>query len=348
MAEDYYGVLGVNKSASKEDIKKSYRSLSKKFHPDKTGGDKDSEEKFKKVSEAYEVLYDDTKRSNYDTYGDPKGRVNGDSFQDMASHFHDSFHQSFRASVNRGDNTSCVINLTLEEIKSGIRKTISYKKNILCTSCSGNGSKYGTSLTNCSLCLGSGLLNRRVGPFTEVSPCHHCGGHGHFVTEECEQCSGHGMIQKDILAEIDVPIGVFDGWKTRVPGFGHDSLIANGIPGDLFIIIKQIPHPTFERINDNLIYKLELSFPDIVLGVKVEIPTLDTSISFDVPPNTKTGSVFKVAGKGLTSIMQNGIIGDLLVVVSVNIPEVISEEEKEILNNLRKNCNFISKNTYKN
>lgn len=345
MTKNYYKILGIKKDATKEEIQKAYKNLAKKYHPDKTGG---NEEKFKEILDAKDILSDDAKRSNYDTYGDPKGRVNGESFEDMASQFRASFHQQFRTSVNRGNSISCIVSLTLEEIKIGAKKTISYKKNTLCTSCNGNGSKYGTSLTNCSLCLGSGVLHRRVGPFTERSTCHHCGGHGHFITEECEPCKGVGMIQKDMLAKIDIPMGVFDGWETRVPGFGHDSSEENGMPGDLFIIIKQIPHPIFERSNNNLIYKLELSFPDIVLGVKVEIPTLNGLVAFDIPQNTKTGSAFKISGKGLPSIIQSGIIGDLLVVVTVHIPKIISEEEKEILNNLRKSCNFISKNTYKN
>ena len=336
MSENLYDILGVPKNASQDEIKKAFRKKAKENHPDK-GGDEDV---FKKISSSYEILSDDEKKKNYDAYGDPKGRVQGDPYEDMAEQFRASFH-THRTVINKGENIPCVINLTLEEIKHGVKKTISYKKNILCTPCSGNGSKYGKSLTNCPLCLGSGVLGIKIGPFIERTQCHHCGGHGNFITEACEQCSGVGVIHKDMLINVDIPAGAHDEWKKRISAMGHDSILNNGIPGDLFIIIRQIPHSKFERRGDNLIYKLELSFPDIILGIKAKIPTLEGDVMFDIPSNTPIGKTFRITGKGLPSVMRNSIVGDLFVIVSTYIPESISDEEKEILEKLRKSINFI-------
>lgn len=346
--KDYYKILEVERTASQEQIKKAYRKLAVKYHPDKNPGDKAAEDKFKEVAEAYEILSDETKKANFDKYGDSKGPAGSASggFDDLKQQYREAF-SSFRSTVARGESLPVYVMLTLEEIKTGIKKTLKYKKNVLCTSCGGNGSKYGKSLTNCPLCLGAGALYSRIGSMTMGRTCHHCGGEGVFITEECDQCHTVGMIPKDMELDITIPAGVYDGWKSKLNGYGHDSYEVNGIPGDLWIIIQQEPHKHFERNGDDLIYKLSLSFPDIALGVKVEVPILNGLVNFDVPPNTPSGKIFRLKERGMPSSENKGHIGDLLVVVSVHVPDTISDEEKKILEKLRKSSNFVSNNAYK-
>lgn len=345
MSENYYEILGVNKAATAEEIKKAYRKLAMQFHPDKAGEDKESEEKFKRISEAYEVLSDDSKRRNYDAYGNAKGRGHEESFDDIKNQFNNHFGH-FENVPQRGSSIPVYISLTLEEMKKGVHKKVKYKKNVVCSKCTGNGSKHGKSLTNCSICLGSGVLYSRFGPITHRVICHHCGGNGKFITEECEECHGAGMTQMDMELEVDLPAGAFDGWKTRIMGYGHDSNHSNGVPGDVVIIIQEEPHVHFERNGDDLLYRLELSFPDIVLGAKVEVPTLEGKVRFDVPPNTPIGKIFRISGHGFPSSMRRGHTGDLLAIAIVSVPENITIEEMKLLEKLRKSNNFTSKNTY--
>jgi len=347
--KDLYSILGVERTATLDEIKKAYRKLAIQYHPDKNPDDKVAEEKFKAVAEAYEILSDDTKRKNYDTYGDEKGRAQSnahDDFEDIKSQFRHAF-GSFRNVPPRGESIPFFLELTLEEIKNGAQKKIKYQKNVVCADCTGNGSKHGNSISNCSLCLGSKILYRRFGPLTESVPCHHCGGRGYFVTDECETCLGAGMTQKEVEMELSIPAGVYDGWKQRLSGYGHDSYSANGTPGDLFIIIQEVEHVDFERNGDDLIYRLELSFPEMILGTMVEIPTLDGKVKFEVPANTSMGKVFRVRGRGFPSMTYKGHVGDLLVIAVAGVPENITIEEMEILEKLRKSNNFVSKNSYK-
>ncbi len=347
MSKNYYESLGIGREASQDEIKKAYRSLAKKYHPDKNPGNSETEEKFKEISEAYEVLSDSTKKKNYDMFGDAKGQSQGHSQNDdLNNMFHQAF--GFRQERPKGDSLAAYVSMTLEEIKVGAVKKIVYKKNICCSSCEGNGSKHGKSLTNCSLCGGTGMVYQQVGPWRTERSCHHCGGNGHFITEECDTCHGVGMTQQDMSLDVGIPIGVFDGWKTRLPGYGHDYITNKGVAGDLFIIVQEVHHEKFERSGDDLIYKLELSFPDLILGTKVEVPTLDKKFAFDVPPNTNVGKTFRIKGQGIPSLLDNNQIGDLLAIAYIHIPENITEEEKEILEKLRKNNNFVSSNTYNN
>lgn len=345
MSETLYDILGVEKTATADEIKKAYRKLAIKYHPDKTGGDKDAEEQFKKISHAYEVLSDDDKRKNYDAFGDSRSRANADNFNDLRNQFNSAF--GFGAQVEKGESIAVYVTLNLEEVKSGVRKKIQYFKNVVCDSCLGNGSKHGKSTTTCSLCGGAGILERRMGVFTHRMACHHCGGNGYFITEECDKCHGAGMTQKEMELDIELPPGVFEGWKSKIDGYGHSPYSSNGIPGDLWIVIKIEQHSLFERHGDELAYKLELTMPDAILGTKVEIPTLEGKVAFEVPPHTPGGRVFRIKGKGLPSATNKGVIGDLLAVVYLVVPENISEKEKKVLENLRKSNNFVSKNSYK-
>lgn len=351
MAESLYEILGVKKTSTDDEIKKAYRKLAKEFHPDKNPNNKEAEEKFKKIAEAHEVLSNEEKRRHYDTYGSIKGSSNASAEEDLRTQFRNAFGAGFSNNKNqvyRGDSIPIFVLLTFEEIKTGINKKLKYNKNVFCETCTGNGSKHGKSLTNCSMCLGSGVLLQRLGPFMQESTCHHCSGRGNFITEECEKCHAIGMINTETEIEVQIPAGTYDGCKIRLVGHGHDSPQSKKYPGDAYIIIQQQPHKLFERENDDLLYNLELSLPDMVLGTKVEIPTLETNVIFDIPKNTQPGKIFRVEGRGFPSVMQNGIIGDLLVSVKAIIPDEISEEEKNILEKLRQSGRFISKNTYKN
>jgi len=342
MSKDYYNILEVEKTATQDEIKKSYRRLSKKYHPDKAGDDSESIEKFKEVAEAYEILSDEQKRKNYDSFGDPKGQ--DDSFGDIRNQFRDAFNGFGRGNgIVRGESIPFYLTLTLEEIQSGVKKKIKYKKNSMCKSCSGNGSKFGKSLSVCSACLGSGMNNRQLGHMVIQMPCGHCGGNGKFITEVCENCGASGISFTDMEIEVNLPPGVFEGWKIRANGYGHDAFADRGIPGDLYIIIKESPHDVFERQGDNLICKTLVSYPDIVLGTKVDIQTLTKKVSFEIPPNTPVGKMFKLNGCGLPSIANKGYVGDLIVVVGVDVPKQISEEDKKLLEELRKSSNFTSK-----
>jgi len=338
MSKDYYKILEVEKTASKDEIKKSFRRLSKMYHPDKAGDDAAATDKFKEIAEAYEVLSDEQKKNNYDNYGDPKGRP--ESFGDIHSQFRDMF-TNRSSGIPRGESIPLYLLLTLEEIYNGASKTLKYKKNSPCKPCSGNGSKFGNSLSVCSSCLGSGMSNRQFGSMLIQMPCNHCGGNGKFITDICDGCLGSGISHSNVELDVSIPPGVFEGWKTKVGvGNGHDSFYENGIPGDLFLIIKEKPHEVFERQGDNLICKTMVSFPDAVLGKKIDIKTLSKNISFDMPPNTPLGKMFKLTGCGMPSISNRGHFGDLIIVVGITVPTQVSEEEKKLLEELRKSSNF--------
>ena len=336
-SQNLYEILGLESGASREDIKKAHRKLIKVNHPDK-GGDA---EKFKAIQHAYEILSDETKRRKYDN-GGSQG-FDGFDFDDIRSHFHSMFTKPNR----RGTNISIIVALTLEEIKTGARKKVSYKKGIVCSICQGNGSKFGKSITNCSVCLGSGKVHQQFGPIVHVVICSHCQGVGKFITEKCNECGGAGMSEQDMNLDLEIPKGAFAGWKSRLANLGNDSAYSGSGPGDLVITIDEIPHKDFERHGNDIAYRLDLSMPDMILGVKVEIPTLEgTHITFEVPENTHIGKVFKINGRGLPD-MRDGSIGNIMAVAMIEVPSKVTEEEKKILEKLRKNCNFVSKNTYK-
>jgi molecular chaperone DnaJ len=349
--KDYYSILGVERNATQEQIKKAYRKLAIQYHPDKAGEDKAAEEKFKEVAEAYEVLSDETKKSNYDNYGNAKGAGQGhyeEDFSDIRDQFNAAFGFGGRANtVRKGASAEVYVMLTLEEINKGCQKRLKYQKNIVCKSCGGNGSKFGKSLTNCPRCLGHGKMHQRFGHQTIIHTCGHCGGHGKFITEECEDCHATGMTQVEMEVDVNIPAGVFEGWYATVDGYGHDAKAEKSVPGDLVVIVQQAPHKDFERNADDLIYRLFLSFPDIVLGTKIEIPTLENPVAFEIPSNTPAGKVFRLKSRGLPSLRRRNHTGDMLVVVTVDVPETISDDEKKLLEKLRKSNNFISKNTYK-
>ncbi len=343
MARDYYADLGIDKSASQEDIKKAFRKLAKIHHPDKHGGD-DSE--FKKINEAYEVLSDETKKSNYDTFGDPNAhgsRMGGFGADDILNQFRSAWgsRRGGQQPQYKGESIDIIIRLTLEEIRKGVNKELNYDKHIRCNSCSGNGSKNGTNVTNCSLCGGSGQLYiQHIPGLVMTQPCHNCGGSGKKITVMCDDCDGQGLVIQNTKIGISVPAGVYGGWRSTLRGHGHESEMQNSIPGDVHIHIHELGHPLFKREGNNIVYNLKINFPDLILGKTVVIPTLEKNVSFDIPPYSSANSVFQIKGHGLGFLEHPTTFGNLLVKVDLQTPKEISEEEKKMLQEMQKSSNF--------
>lgn len=345
MSKNYYDILGVNKGSTQEEIKKAYRKLAVQYHPDKNPDNKEAEERFKEANEAYEVLSDDVKRKNYDTYGNPNGFSGGHASGFEKSEMDDLFERLRKGSfhgfgeqgggIPKGKSIRYVLELTLEEIYKGTNKTIKYKKQGTCDSCGGNGSKDGKNLTNCTNCGGSGRVMHRQGPFVIDNPCGRCGGFGKIIIDVCATCGGSGIKMEEITFDLDIPAGAIQGFSMLIGGGGHEAV--GGVPGDLYVEIKQIPHDLFETHGLDLKHQMWVDYADIVLGTTVEIPFLDgTKLKFDVSPLTDNGRVMRLKSKGLPSHNTPNKKGDMYVQILVKVPKTITEEEKKIVEKLRK------------
>ena len=327
---DYYEVLGVNKTSSQDEIKKAYRKLAKELHPDK-GGD---ENKFKEVSEAYEVLSDDSKKANYDRFGHNEN--NRGNPEDMFRGFHEMFNQRFNQApqVRTGENMSVTVKLTLEEIFNGVNKKYNYNRNVSCTECEGNG---GTEPYSCPTCNGSGMVTNLtrtpMGTFQTTHPCPSCESTGTKYKTECGTCKGSGLTSKTESLEVDVPAGVQDGMTFVMQGKGQG--IKSGVNGDLHIRVIELPHKVFTRVGADLKMNLKLSYPQLVLGDKIEIETIEgNKIRMNVPEYSDVGSNLRVPFKG-TRLYGKDNRGDLIVTLGVEIPNDIDDETKEIITNLK-------------
>ncbi|GAB4200889.1 MAG: molecular chaperone DnaJ [Bacteroidia bacterium] len=361
MKRDYYEILGVPRNANEEEIKKAYRKLAVKYHPDKNPGNKEAEEKFKEINEAYEVLSDKEKRSRYDQFGhagvgssaasDGTGGFYGGAgvnMDDIFSHFEDIFGGSFGGfgtsgsrRTQRGGDVKINVKLTLEEIATGVTKKIKIKKQISCNACHGTGAKNGKN-TQCPTCKGSGVVIKTqqtiLGHIQTRTTCPTCGGTGRIPAEKCNVCQGNGVMWGEEIVSFNIPAGVENGMELSLNGKGH-AAPNNGIPGDLIIHIEEIPHPHFERDGNNIIYHLFLSFPDAVLGTQVEIPTLEGKARIKIEPGTQSGKLLRLKGKGLPSLNRYGK-GDLIVDVNIYTPTNVSPEERKILEQWRNSKNF--------
>lgn len=355
---DYYEVLGVGKDAGAEEIKKAYRKQAIRFHPDKNPGDKEAEEKFKEAAEAYEVLSNPEKKQKYDRYGHA-GLGNGGggyggfsmNMDDIFSHFGDIFggfgggFGSSRGSsrrVNRGSNLRIRVKLTLEEISRGVEKKIKVEKYVKCNSCSGTGARDGGSYSTCSTCRGSGhvtrVTNTFLGQMQTSSTCPACGGEGQVIANKCEPCLGHGIVKESEVISIDIPAGVEEGMQLSFSGKGNAGA-RGGIPGDLIVLIEELPHAELVRDGRNLLYDHYISFPDAVLGTSSEVPTLEGKARIKIPEGTQGGKVFRLKGKGLPGV-NHYQRGDLLVNVNVWTPQSLSRDEKKLLEQLKQSANF--------
>jgi molecular chaperone DnaJ len=357
---DYYEVLGIAKGASKEEIKKAYRQMAIKYHPDKNPGDKSSEEKFKEAAEAYEVLSDDNKRARYDQYGHAGanggyGQYSGGGMtvEDIFSQFGDIFGGHFggfggfggRSSgrrVNKGSDLRVKVKLDLKEIANGVEKKIKVNKYINCKECSGTGAEHGSSYSTCSTCRGSGYVTRvantLLGQMQTTSPCPTCQGEGKMITNKCSACSGEGVVRDSEVISIRIPAGVAEGMQMSVAGKGNAAR-RGGVNGDLLVMIEEEKHPELIRDGNDIIYNLYLSFPDAALGAPVEVPTVEGKVKIKIDAGTQPGKILRLKGKGLPDVNGYGR-GDLLVTINVWVPKNLSKDEKSLIEKFTKSANF--------
>ena len=359
---DYYEVLGVDKNASANDIKKAYRKLAIQYHPDKNPDDKNAEEKFKEAAEAYSVLSDPDKRARYDQFGhEGLGGAAGGGFNgagmdmnDIFSMFGDIFGGrggfggfggfgggSAGPQKFRGSDQRVKVRLNLQEIANGVTKKFKLKKYVKCSHCGGTGAE-GNATETCPDCHGTGRVVRTQQSFfgmmrSEVA-CPRCNGEGKIIKNKCPHCNGDGVVMGEEVVEVQIPAGVVEGMQLSMRGKGNAGK-RNGINGDLLILIEEEKHPTLVRDENDLIYSLLLDIPTAALGGFAEIPTIDGKAKVTIDPGTQPGKVLRLRGKGLPTLNGYGK-GDIVVNISVYIPETLSKEEKKTIENFRESDNF--------
>ena len=347
---DYYEVLGVNKSASADQIKSAYRKLAVKHHPDKNKGDKTSEEKFKEASEAYHVLSNSERKQNYDNFGHAAfengggGRGGFGNF-DFSNHFSDIFEDFFgegfggggrrsRRSNNRGSDLRYDLSISLEEAFSGKKQDIKFSTSEKCDKCNGSGSKPGHSAGTCSMCSGYGQVRSSQGFFTVQQTCPQCGGAGEVITHPCTSCNGQGKKQASKRLSVTIPKGVDDGTRIRLSGKGEVGS-KGGSSGDLYLFINVYSHDLFKRSDENLFFECPISIADAALGTSIEIPTIDGGkAKIKIPAGTQSGKQLRLKGKGMP-LMRGNDYGDLYVQVNTEVPIYLNSEQKELLEKFR-------------
>jgi molecular chaperone DnaJ len=340
---DYYEVLGVSKSASADEIKKAYRRLAMKHHPDRNKGDGDSEGKFKEAKEAYEVLRDRDRRAAYDRFGHEglrgagmggPGGFSAEGFSDIFGDvFGDIFGGGGRRSgrqVFRGADLGYELRLDLEKAVHGDTVTIDVPSQVTCESCDGSGAKKGTTPDQCSTCGGAGQVRMQQGFFSIQQTCPACKGAGTIISDPCDDCHGRGRVRKTRTLSVKVPAGVDDGDRIRLAGEGEAGR-NGGPPGDLYVEIRLEPHKIFMRDGADLSCEVPISFATAALGGEVELPTLDGNVSLKVPAGTQSGKVFRLRGKGVTTV-RDPRTGDLFAKVAVETPVNLTNEQRELLN----------------
>jgi len=343
---DYYEVLGVGKDASADDIKRAYRRMAIKYHPDKNPNDKEAEAKFKECAEAYEVLSDPEKRRRYDQFGHEGLRGMGMrdyahmNWQDIGSIFEDIFgfgdlfgmgsgRRSRRTGPARGYDLETTVELTLNEVAKGTEKTIEFTRQDICVECSGSGCAKGKGPDKCPTCGGSGQISRGGGFFQMVSTCPRCRGTGRVINNPCKRCRGTGRVPKKRVVNIKVPAGVHEGQGVRVAGEGEPG--RNGGPrGDLYCYVKIKPHEFLERDGCDLIAVVPISFTQAALGTTIEVPSLNGTKRLKIPAGTQYGSIFRIRGQGLPDI-RTGRTGDQLVQVTIETPTRLNAKQQELL-----------------
>lgn len=365
---DYYEILGVQKTATTDEIKRAYKKVAIKYHPDRNPGDKEAEEKFKQAAEAYDVLRDPDKRSRYDQFGAAGvngtggfGGGQGMDLNDIFSHFGDifggmgGFASGFGGRSNRphfrGGDLRIKAKLTLEEIQKGTTKKFKVRKNITCSDCHGSGAESGHKPETCTTCSGTGYVVRTrqslFGMMQSQEACPTCQGEGTVIKHQCKKCHGEGVNLGEEIIEVNIPAGVAEGMFLNVSGKGHAAK-RNGEPGDIQVLIEEEPHSELIRDENDVIYNLLLSVSQATLGDTVEVPTIDGKARIEIKPGTQPGSTLRLRGKGLPAVNGYGYgMGDLVVNISVYIPETLSKEERTAFEQMRESDNLKGTDTVK-
>lgn len=361
---DYYEVLGVSRDASADEIKKAYRKMAMKYHPDRNTENPEAETRFKEASEAFEVLKDPDKRARYDRFGHEgvkSGAAGGPDFEDFGfedifSRFSDIFggdifgeaRQGGRGAGRRaragqpGDDMKLRLTLSLEEIAEGTDRKLKVKKYVKCEECDGNGADTDEDFMMCDSCNGMGEVRQvsrtMFGQFVNVQPCPTCYGEGRVIKNKCSSCRGEGRVKGEETVKVKVPAGVSDGNYITMRGQGNAGL-RGGDPGNLIILIEEEEHEYFERHGDDIYYELKLSFPDAVLGTQAEVPTINGKAKLKIDPGTQPGKLLRMREKGIQTL-NSARRGDQMVRVSIYVPTNISDREKETMEQLRASENF--------
>lgn len=361
---DYYEVLGVSKNATEDELKKAYRKMAIKYHPDKNPGDKEAEEKFKEAAEAYDVLSNPDKRAKYDQFGHnmgPQGfpgggaggyyNAGGMSMEDIFAQFGDLFggHAGFsgfggatggratRRRVRKGSDLRIKVKLTLEEIANGVSKTLKIPTLDKCEHCNGTGAKDGTAFKTCPTCHGTGTVYHTqqtiLGPMQSTATCPECNGEGKIITDKCHYCNGEGVQRKENVVSFNIPAGVTDGMVLTLKGKGN-AAVHGGVNGDLLVVVEEVQHPELIRDGNDVIYNLMLDIPTAAIGGSVEVPTITGRARLKIPAGTQPGKVLRLRGKGLPSTEGYGT-GDELINIMVYIPETLTSDEQAAIEKLR-------------
>lgn len=379
---DYYEVLGVQKNASTDEIKKAYKKMAIKYHPDRQNGKSDAEkadaeEKFKEAAEAYSVLSDDTKRQQYDQFGfdgpkmgggfggggfggfdinDILNNVFGGGFNFRSGGFEDIFGGGGsgrnQRTVHQGSDLRLKVRLSLQEVSTGVTKKFKVRKDVTCTHCNGTGAEGSSQPEQCSTCHGSGYVLRTqqsiFGMMQTQSPCPNCQGEGTVIKNKCNHCHGMGIVKGEEVIEVEIPAGVQDGMVVTIPNKGNAGA-RNGVSGDIQVFISEEPNDTFVRDGNDIRYNLLLDFPTAALGGKVEVPTIDgKKLAVTIEPGTQPGKSLRLRGKGLPAVKGYGYgTGDMVLNISIYVPKTLSKDEKDVLEKLKNSDNFKGDNATK-